>query len=44
MTGEKNDIGVMTRELTFNELVVESLYVLKLQSCKITEIHRVTVT
>jgi len=37
MTGE-NGIGVMMHELTFNELVVESQYLLKLQSDKITKI------
>ena len=36
MTG-KNGIGVTTHELTFNELVVESRYLLKLQSGKITK-------
>jgi len=35
MNGEKN--GVLTHELTFNELVVESQYLLKLQSGKITK-------
>ena len=39
MTGE-NGIGLITRELTFNELVVESQYLLKLQSGKITLIPR----
>ena len=39
-TGEKNGTGVMTRELTFNELVAESQYLLKLQSGKITKIPR----
>jgi len=37
VTGE-NGIGVMMHELTFNELVVESRYLLKLQSDKITKI------
>jgi len=42
MTGEKNGIGVMTRELTFDELVVESqyLYVLKSQIGEITKMPR----
>ena len=41
MTGE-NGIGVMTHELTLNELglVVESRHLLKLQSGKITKIPR----
>ena len=30
----------MTRELTFNELAVESQYLLKLQSVKVTKIPR----
>ena len=34
MTGENGLIGVMTHELTFNELVVESQHLLKLQSDK----------
>jgi len=33
-------IGVMTHEMTFNELLVESQYLLKLQSGKITKIPR----
>jgi len=37
MTGENGLIGVMTHELTFNELVVESQHLLKLQSIKITK-------
>jgi len=32
----KNGVGVIMHELTFNELVVESQYLLKLQSGKIT--------
>jgi len=32
MTSEKNGIGVMTHESTFNDLVVESQYMLELQS------------
>ena len=39
MTG-KNGIGVTTHELTFSELVVESQYLLKLQSGKITKVPR----
>ena len=39
VTGE-NGIGVMTHELTFDELVIESQYLLKLQSGKITKIPR----
>jgi len=35
MTSEKNGMGAMTHELTFNELVEESQGLLKLQSCKI---------
>ena len=37
MTGEKNGIRAMMHEFTFNELVAESQYLLKLQSSKITE-------
>jgi len=33
----------MTHELTFNELVVESQYLLKFQSGKITEILRLLI-
>ena len=33
----KNGIGVMMHELVFNELVVDSQYMLKLQSDKITK-------
>jgi len=40
MTGEKNGIGVMTHELTFNGSVVDSQYLLKLQSGKIAKILR----
>jgi len=36
MTGEKIAIRVMMHQLTFNELVVESHFLLKLQSGKIT--------
>jgi len=36
VTGE-NGIGVMMHELVFNELVVDSQYMLKLQSDKITK-------
>ena len=36
----ENGIGVMMHELTFNELVVESQYLLTLQSGKVTKIRR----
>ena len=36
----KNGIGTLAHELTFNELVVESQYLLTLQSGKITKMLR----
>jgi len=43
MTSEKNGIGVMTHESTFNDLVVESQYMLELQSGSIKKVpHLVT--